>query len=194
MHAFAVADGRGLHALLCPAHQQPLQGAGKKLARKIQLSWVYCAAFLQLPLGKLLNNRRLEQLEQILPQAVLAIVGQCVAVEIPVGAQVIFQPFHGRSPAVQPLTVGKQRGRFGLEDPDHQIVFILKMVVEGVAANLGNLYNIADRDALQRHAQHQLFHTFGKQNLGFTGSRHRRSPPFCPLRQIANPTRGSAPE
>ena len=95
-------------------------------------------------------------------QAVLPVIGKGIAVEHLVFQKIGLQRRQQGIPAGIGAELHQKPGDAALEIPVYQIVLILKMVIEGVAAHIGVIDNVVDRNFLQRSRGHQLLQTLGQ--------------------------------
>ena len=162
----------GAHTAKHPRDQDPHQRAGKKLADGACLAGADVRV--QLP-GVLLKNRA-QVIKHVLLQAVLAVVGQSVAVEHLVFQKIIPDSCQQGIPAGVGAAFHKELCDAALEIPVDEVVLVLKMVVEGVAAYARMIHNVVDRDLFKRGRDHQLLQAFGQQMFGLIGTRHSDPP------------------
>ena len=167
-----IGQGVALHAAEHPRDQNAHHRTGKELTDLAGL--LRAGVGVQLPRVLLKDGAQI--IEHILLQAVLPVVGQGIAVEHLVFQEIGLQRGQQGIPAGIGAALHQKPGDAALEIPVDQIVLILKMVIEGVAAHIGVIDNVIDRDFFQRGRDHQLLQALGQQLLGLIGTRHSDPP------------------
>ena len=118
-------------------------------------------------------------MEHIFLQTVLPGVSQRVYIKGLVLQKVFFQIRQQGGPAGVMAARYQKLRCTTLKIPVHQVEFILKMVIKGVAPNPGMLHNIVYRNFFQRGGNHQFRQALRQQFLGFVGTGHPFSPFPC---------------
>ena len=110
---------------------------------------------------------------KILPEGVLPGDLQQLGIEGPLPVEILA---HGgdKAPAVIRLGLIQGRGKLRIEDPLHQGVLVLEVVVEGLAADAAGLADLPHIDLLKGLGLHQLFQREGQDPLGNVGISHVR--------------------
>jgi hypothetical protein len=113
-----------------------------------------------------MGDQALVEVHQALRKAVLPLKFQNVEVKIPVFLHVFAQRQQAVPPVAQGDVIGENRSNLGIKNPGDEIIFILEVIVKGVAADLALPGDVSHGDIDKGCGFQQPLEPLGDHQLG----------------------------